>query len=174
MTTFTEEVVAAMRKRGWEIHHMEEWGFEWWWIPEKHTNYWTGNDGAGDSRDWYMTFRDAIGQALVEDEQAVRAAEPLIPRGSGKIICDEKHGEVEYESAMMVVASRVVDGYWYENWDDKRDNPELDPKLYWQSRAEKIVAQGNEDDALAFLIERRGFEYERFYFEHPEPSPVAS
>lgn len=168
MTTFTEGLRALLREHGWAIYKMEEWGHEWWWKPGD------AEIKRSDGRDFYWTFRDAIGQALGDDMLAERQIEPLIPRGTGKIICDEKHGEVEYESAMMVVACRVVDGYWYENWDDPRDNPDLDPKLYWQDRAEGIVARGDEADALAFLIERRVFEYERFYFEHPEPSEVSA
>lgn len=164
MATFTEVVIAGLRERGWEIHHIEEWGFEWWWNPGQQTH--TRQDGS----DYYWPFGDAVSRALHDDVEAQREIPPLIPEGTGKIICREKHDEAEYESAMAVVASRVADGYWYQNWDDKRDNPDLDPKLYWQDRAERIVAQGTEADALAFLIERRMFEYEGFYFEHPEPS----
>lgn len=175
--TFTEDVLAALRARGWEIHHMEEHGFEWWWIPEKHTNYWQGDrsrPGWEDSRDWYMPLRDAIGQALLEDELAVRNAEPLIPRGTGKIIVDEKHGEFEYDSALAVIEQRLEDGYWYEDWTDTTDNPDGDPVKHWETRAKAIMLSQNETEALNFLIERRGFQYERFYYEHPEPSGVAS
>lgn len=166
MTTFTEEVVAALRTRGWEIYRMEEHGFEWWWKPSEHKDYWTEKDGS--RRDWYMPFKDAIGQALVDDMLAARR-EPLIPRGTGKIICDEKHGEREFDTALDVIRERLEEGYWYLDWTG-RDNPDDDPELRWQQRAETIARCGTEEAALLFLIARRSFEYERFYFEHPEPS----
>lgn len=169
--TFTEVVIAAMRERGWRIYKIEEHGFEWWWNPEQNPPGTRGGVSGDEGRDWYWPFRDAVGMALFEDEQAKRNFPPLIPKGTGKLICDEKHGEREFETALDVIRVRLEDDYWYHDWLDPRDNPKNDPSMHWETRARAIVADEDEDAALAFLIERRYFEYERFFYEHPEPSP---
>lgn len=164
--TFTERVVVALRAHGWAIHHMEEHGFEWWWRPE---------DAARkrqDGRDFYYPFDQAIGQALGDDMLAARRHEPLIPAGTGRIVCREKHGDFPFDTALAVIRERLEDDYWYDDWEGS-DNPENDPRLLWETRARAISVGGNETEALNFLIERRVFEYEGFYFEHPATSPVA-
>lgn len=72
-------------------------------------------------------------------------------------------GDDEYElfnprgvewAALDLVEQRLEEG-WYENWEDGNDAHE------WEDRAEDIKAREWAIGAMAFLRERKDFEYER-------------